>query len=82
MCLPIVADSCPPLGNHELAAGREPHRVGKLARIGGLREGIREQFVDIGFAVAARVAKPPDAVPIEDMDLVVANRQAQRLVQA
>ena len=70
------------LGDDELAAGREPQGAGELAHVGGLREGVGEQLVDVGLAVAVRVAQTPDAVAVEDVDLLVANRERQRLVQA
>ena len=38
--------------------------------------------MEIGFAVAIRVGEPPDAVAIEDVDLLVANRERQGLVQS
>ena len=38
--------------------------------------------MDVGFAVAVGVAEAPDAVAVEDEDLVVAERAGHRLVQA
>ena len=66
----------------ELAAGREPERAGELAHVGGLCERVGEQLVHVGLAVAVRVAQPPDAVAVEDVNLLVANRERHRLVQA
>ena len=62
--------------------GAEPQRARELAHVGGLREGVREELVDVGLAVAVRVAQAPDAVAIEDVNLLVADRERQRLVQA
>ena len=71
----------PAFGDDELAAGREPDRARELAHVGGLRERVREQLVHVGFAIAVGVAQPPDAVAIEDVDLLVSDRQRQRLMQ-
>ena len=63
------------LGDDELSARRQPQRAREFAVVRGLREGVREELVAIGFAVAIRIDEPPDAVAIEDVDLLVANRQ-------
>ncbi len=70
------------LGDDELAARREPQRARELALVGGLREGVREELVDVGLAVAVGVAQAPDAVAVEDVDLLVADRERHRFVQA
>ena len=60
------------LGDDELAARREAQRARELAVVGGLRERVREELVDVGLAVAVGVAQAPDAVAVEDVDLLVA----------
>ena len=65
----------------ELAVRRGADGAGKLAHVGGLRERVGEELVHVRFAVAIRVAQPPDAVAIECVDLVAADRDGQRLVQ-
>ena len=70
------------LGDDELAARREAHGAREFAVVGGLREGVREELVDVGLAVAVGVAQAPDAVAVEDVDLLVFDRERQRLVQA
>ena len=72
----------PALGDDELAARRQPQRARELAVVGGLREGVREELVDVGLAVAVRVAQAPDAVAVEDVELVVADRDRHRFVEA
>ncbi len=56
--------------------------LGNSRIVGRLRERVREQLVDVRFAVAVGVAQPPDAVAIEDEDLLVADGEAQRFVEA
>jgi hypothetical protein len=70
------------LGDDEFAARREAHGARELAVVGGLREGVREELVDVSLAVAVRVAQAPDAVAIEDVYLLVPDRERQRLVKA
>jgi hypothetical protein len=69
-------------GDHELSAGPQSQRARELAIVRRLREGVREHFMEIRFAVAIRVGEPPDAVAIEDVDLLVADRERQGLVQS
>ncbi len=38
--------------------------------------------MDVGFPIAVRIAEMPDAVAVEDVDLLVADRERERLVQA
>ena len=70
------------LGDDEFALRREAQGAGEFAHVRRLGEGVREEFVDVGFAVAVRVEEPPDAVAVEDVDLVVAERAGHRLMQA
>jgi hypothetical protein len=70
------------LGDHELAARGEAHGAREFAIVGGLRKRVREELVDVGLAVAVRVAQAPDAVAVEDVELVVADRERHRFVQA
>ena len=72
----------PALGDDELAARRQAQRARELAIVGGLRECVREELVDVGLAVTVGVAQAPDAVAVEDVELLVADRERHRLVQA
>ena len=75
LCLPIVVASCPPFAITNSPFGAEADRARELAHVGGLRERVGKQLVAVRLAVAVRVAEPPDAVAIEDVNLLVADRQ-------
>src|SRR5262245_13031618 len=56
--------------------------VGVFACLGGLSEIIREKLMHVGFAVAVGIAQPPDAVAIEDEQVVSSHAKAERFVQS
>ncbi len=72
----------PSLRDDELTAWRKPQVARELAHVGRLRKGIREQLVHVRFTIAVGVAQTPDAVLVEDVYLLIADSQRQRLVQA
>ena len=69
-------------GDHELALRSEAQGAGEFAHVGRLREGVGEEVMDVRLAVAVRIAEAPDAVAVEDEDLVVSDGAGHRLVQA
>ena len=70
------------LGDDEFTFRSEAEGAGEFTHVGRLREGVGEEVMDVGLAVAVRIAEAPDAVAVEDEDLVVAEGAGHRLMQA
>src|SRR5262249_10254364 len=68
-------------GNDERAVWSQPYPGRELARLSGLRESVREQLVRVRFAVPVRVPQSPEAVSVEDKQVVAASANAQGLVK-
>src|SRR6185503_18674498 len=56
----------PALGDEECAIGCDAQTRGELARLGGLRESVGEQFVRVALTITVRIAQSPNAVAIEN----------------
>ena len=81
----MLTDGCrflSALADDEFAFRGEADGAGEFAHVRRLSEGVREEFVDVGFTVSISVAEAPDAVAIEDVNFFVADRTRHRLVQA
>ena len=70
------------LADDEFAFRGEADGAREFTHVGRLGEGVREEFMDVGFTVVVRIAESPDAIAIEDVNLIVADSAGHRLVEA
>ena len=82
MCLPIVVASWPPFAMTNSPLGPSRIVLGNSRVSAVCANAFENSSWTIGFAIAVGVAEPPHAVAIEDVNLLVADGQRQRLVQA